>query len=165
MNWKVHASERDLPDLFEGITPARVRIDGLTRCYCFSSSSSKSDQKSTSVSGRSATGKAATAGDFSTVQTGGATNSGAGTALNLEGSTVTVTGLQGSELKSLVGTLTKASSDQISQVIESGSQTVSTLGQLLAAEKDAQAGSPKTIGYVAIAGVAAFALIFIFSKK
>lgn len=163
MNRITHPSERTVADIFPS-APAQCRIEALTRCWCFSSSSSKSEQSSSSISGGSVVGdKAASAGDFSSVQTGGARNEGSG--MQVADSTITISGIQGDALTGLVGLLTKASSKQISQVLESGAKNVSTLGELLAQEKDAQAGNPKTMAYVALAAVGAFVVVILFRKS
>lgn len=173
-----HPSERNLG--FDFTEPARTRIEALTRCYCFSSSSSRSEQSTSSVTGRSAVGSnAATAGDLSTVQTGGVRNEGSGVSaqnlntgqsLNLTGAqtgNVTVTtGIQQDALQNLIGTLTRASDNEVAQLAESGNQTATLLGSLLAQKTDTGAGNPKTLAIIAAVGLLAFlGLAWLLRKK
>lgn len=163
-NRLIHPSERSLDLSAWGATSCRSHIEALTRCYCISSSQSSSKQEQSSVSGASAVGQgAATAGDFSRVQTGGVHTEGSG--VTIADSSVNISGVQGDAVAQLVGGLTKASNEQIKEAIAAGTENVSALTSLLAAEKDSQAGNPKTLAYVALAGMAGLALVFVWSKK
>lgn len=164
------------------------------RCFCFSSSSSSSRQETATVSGASATGQqAATAGDLSTVQTGGTRNEGSGQVggvradgsgnvglaggsrlntgqvLNLgaratTGAITINSGVGQDALSSLVGTLTRASDRQVAALAESGDKTTSILGELLSQKQDEGAGNPRTLAGVAVAGLAAILLVVYFRR-